>query len=60
MARPRSPSPFPSFQYIGSSGITVQGPVSKRLYRFAGPGAVVAVDVRDAPSLARVPQLRRA
>jgi hypothetical protein len=53
-------SPFPSFQYIGASGLTVQGPVTKRLYRFAGPGAIVAVDGRDAPSLARVPQLRRA
>ena len=57
---PRTPSPFPSFQYIGASGITVQGPVTKRLYRFAAPGAIVHVDARDAPSLARVPQLRRA
>jgi hypothetical protein len=39
--------------------LTVQGPVTRRLYRFAAPGAVVAVDARDAPSLARVPQLRR-
>jgi hypothetical protein len=62
VAAPRAsaPSPFPSFQYIGGSGLTVQGPVTKRLYRFAAPGAVVAVDSRDAPSLARVPQLRRA
>jgi hypothetical protein len=60
-AAPRaSTSPFPSFQYIGGSGLTVQGPVSKRVYRFAAPGAIVAVDARDAPSLARVPQLRRA
>ncbi len=52
-------SPYPSFQYIGGSGLTVQGPASKRLYRFASPGAIVAVDARDAPSLARMPQLRR-
>jgi hypothetical protein len=52
-------SPFPSFKYIGVSGLTVQGPVTKRLYRFAGPGAIAAVDSRDAPSLTRVPQLRR-
>jgi hypothetical protein len=38
----------------------VQGPVTRRLYRFSAPGAVLTVDVRDAPSLARVPQLRRA
>jgi len=39
--------------------MTVQGPASKRLYRFAAPGAIVAVDTRDAPSLARVALLRR-
>lgn len=61
-ATPRKPSTsaFPSFQYLGASGLTVQGPVTKRLYRFAGPGATVAVDGRDAPSLARIAQLRRA
>ena len=60
MARPSgSSSPHPSFQYIGGSGLTVQGPASKRLYRFASPGAIVAVDARDAASLARMPQLRR-
>ena len=59
MARPSSSSPHPSFQYIGGSGLTVQGPASKRLYRFASPGAIVAVDARDAASLSRMPQLRR-
>jgi hypothetical protein len=55
-----TPSATPSsFQYIGGSGLTVQGPISKRLYRFAGPGAIVAVDARDASSLTRVPLLRR-
>jgi hypothetical protein len=39
--------------------LTVQGPASKRLYRFASAGAIVAVDARDAPSLARVALLRR-
>lgn len=56
---PRPASPYPSFQYIGASGLTVQGPASKRLYRFAAPGSIVAVDARDAPSLTRVPLLRR-
>lgn len=56
---PKASSPYPSFQYIGGSGLTVQGPTSKRLYRFAAPGAIVAVDARDAASLARMPQLRR-
>lgn len=54
-----SASSSSSFQYIGGSGLTVQGPVSKRLYRFAGPGAIVTVDARDAASLTRVPLLRR-
>jgi hypothetical protein len=59
-AQPAKPaSPFPSFQYIGASGLTVLGPATKRVYRFARPGAILAVDSRDAPSLARVPQLRR-
>ena len=59
-ATPRpNASPHPSFQYIGGSGLTVQGPASKRLYRFASAGAIVAVDARDAASLARMPQLRR-
>jgi hypothetical protein len=60
MSRARVAAPFPSFQYLGTSNMTVQGPITKRLYRFAQHGAVVTVDVRDAPSLARVPQLRRA
>lgn len=59
-SRRPAPAPSPSFRYIGTTGITIQGPVTKRLYRFAGAGAVVAVDLRDAPSLARVSQLRRA
>lgn len=53
-------SPYASFQYIGGSGLTVQGPVSKRLYRFAAPGSIVAVDARDAASMMRVALLRRA
>ena len=39
--------------------MTVQGPITKRLYRFPSHGSVVTVDSRDAASLARVPQLRR-
>jgi hypothetical protein len=58
--RPAAASNLPAFQYVGASGLTVQGPVTRRLYRFSAPGAVLTVDVRDAPSLARVPQLRRA
>lgn len=46
------------FNYYGKTGITVTGPVSSRVYRFAASGAPMLVDARDAASLARVPNLR--
>lgn len=46
------------FSYFGKTGLTVTGPVSSRLYRFVANGAPIAVDSRDAASLARVPNLR--
>ncbi len=47
------------FEYTGKTGLTVLGPITGSRYRFSGPGAVVAVDRRDAPSIAAVPNLRR-
>ena len=47
------------FEYYGTTGMTAFGPVTRRRYRFASPGAMVAVDERDAPSLAAVPNLRK-
>ena len=47
------------FQYLGRTGIIVQGPVSGMRYRFEGYGAVAAVDPRDRRSLATVPNLRQ-
>jgi hypothetical protein len=47
------------FQYIGKTALTVVGPVSGNRYRFDGPGATVAVDQRDRPSLLAVPGLRQ-
>jgi len=46
------------FSYFGKTGLTVTGPVSSRVYRFSANGAPIAVDPRDAASLARVPNLR--
>jgi len=46
------------FCYFGQTGLTVTGPASSRVYRFAANGAPIAVDARDAVSLARVPNLR--
>ena len=59
---PRASRPAPSityFRYVGTTGITVVGPVSGQAYRFPASGATVATDARDAASLAGVPSLRQ-
>jgi hypothetical protein len=48
-----------SFVYVGNTGMTVQGPVSGREYRFDRPGARVEVDARDRILLASLRQLRQ-
>lgn len=57
-ARSSSPAPM-IFEYLGSTAVTVKGPVTQQLYRFDGPRARVAVDARDAAAVAGVPNLRR-
>jgi hypothetical protein len=56
------PRPGPAiattFEYVGSGGASVVGPVSGKVYQFYQRGASVVVDPRDAPALALVPQLR--
>ena len=47
-----------TFEYIGSTAMTVVGPISGNRYRFSGHGARVDVDARDRLSLAAVPNLR--
>ena len=47
------------FQYVGEIGLTAIALPSRRLYRFAHPGAVLDVDPRDIASLATIPNLRR-
>ena len=49
----------PYFQYVGTTALTVIGPISKRRYRFTGRGAILGVDARDRRALARVPNLRQ-
>ena len=62
---PQAPSTVPSaassvlFEYTGATRLVAEGPVTKRHYRFEHPGAAVEVDARDAPSIARIPLLRR-
>ena len=47
------------YQYTGATGMTVTGPVSGLVYRFALPGVQVQIDARDASSMAGLPNLRR-
>jgi hypothetical protein len=48
------------FEYTGAKGLTVSGPVTGNVYRFEELLSRVAVDARDVPAIALVPQLRRA
>lgn len=47
-------------EYAGPRGLMVRGPCTGKLYRFAGRGARIAVDRRDALRLLVVPNLQRA
>lgn len=47
-----------SFEYTGDSTLTAVGSITRRVYRFRGPGAVLQVDPRDAPGIRAVPRLR--
>lgn len=46
------------FQYTGDTALSIRGMLSRRLYRFPYPQAVVAVDGRDAPGFKAVPLLK--
>jgi hypothetical protein len=45
-------------EYLGRSSLVVTGPATRVVYRFAGPGARVRVDGRDAGALLGVGVLR--
>jgi hypothetical protein len=47
------------FEYVGKTRLAVIGRTTRKLYSFHGPAARVAVDSRDAASLASFPMLRR-
>ncbi|MBI2686883.1 MAG: hypothetical protein HYX27_11250 [Acidobacteria bacterium] len=47
------------FEYTGATGLTVEGPITGRIYRFDQPFSRLAIDVRDMPSVEQVPVLRR-
>jgi hypothetical protein len=47
------------FEYTGTTALTAIGNVTGQRYRFPAAGVAVAVDSRDAPSMAGVPNVRR-
>jgi hypothetical protein len=64
-ATPRLRQPVPlaaratvELEYVGSGALKALGHRTGRRYCFGGPGARVAVDVRDRPALAAVASLR--
>ena len=59
VSTPMAPPTVVYFEYTGQTGLTAVGPITGKRYRFARPGMTIAVDGRDAPSLAAVPKLRR-
>jgi hypothetical protein len=48
-----------TFEYIGRTGLTAVGSVTKRTYVFSEPGVRVTADRRDAMSLLAIPVLRQ-
>ncbi len=58
MPRPKSPE-IQYFKYTGKARLTAVGSVTGRRYHFSHPGALLAVDERDGPSMAGVPNLSR-
>jgi hypothetical protein len=60
VARPKSEGLSGSVvEYLGATALTVRGPVSGHMYRFATSGARMVVDARDAPFLLSIPSLRK-
>jgi len=55
--QPPNPSRAVYFRYVGSTSLTVVGPVTRQVYTFPGSGSASATDPRDAPSIATVPNL---
>ncbi len=47
------------FEYFGRTGLTVQGPVSRRTYRFERPGFQIEVDGRDANFLRNIANMKQ-
>lgn len=48
-----------NFRYDGRSFLRVKGAITNTTYSFRFPGAIVAVDLRDLPSLMAEPELEK-
>jgi hypothetical protein len=60
-AGPRLQPPLASgivFAYLGRTALTVTGPATRTVYRFATPGAQLRIDPRDAVALRKIEVLR--
>jgi len=51
--------PDVNFVYTGQSGLSATGNVTGKVYRFNKPGDKQPIDYRDAPSMMKVPVLKR-
>jgi hypothetical protein len=49
----------PTFEYVGRTALVVDGPHTKRRYRFDRPGSRMVVDAHDALALDTIEVLRR-
>jgi len=47
------------FEYTGQSELSVTGKITRRQYRFSGPGDLQAVDYRDASALMAIPAVKK-
>ncbi len=57
--RASAPAARPVFAYVGETALTVVSPMTRKTYRFEGPGARLEVDIADRAWIAFIPHLRR-
>lgn len=58
VAHPAARPTLAVFRYEGDRTLTVTGGATGQRYVFVGPGAEVAIDIRDRASVRQVPRLR--
>ena len=51
--------PDVNFVYTGQSALLATGNITGKVYRFSSPGDKQLIDYRDAPSMMKVPVLKR-